>query len=266
MPDAQSQGIQAPRAASHDMVAMRASCRVPSRVIDNGLPVQKDHLAQPCSTCGHPCHPPLPPPRHLPSRVRQNWSRSRSGRVPSPQYQRAGRYLPASSRHPGNMLPELARRLVAEYRPPAGLVIDPMCGIGTTLVEAAALGRRAVGVELEPRWAQLARANLAHALPPHLSSLAEVQVGDARQLPELLGNLAGRADLLVTSPPYACDAGVIDKPAWQAGQPLCPKTPSTTRRIRPTSAAPAASAGGPASRRSWPAAPDSCAQVGYWSR
>ena len=69
----------------------------------------------------------------------------------SAQYQRAGRYLSASSRHPGKMLPELARRLVAEYCPPGGLVVDPMCGIGTTLVEAAALGRRAVGLELEPR-------------------------------------------------------------------------------------------------------------------
>lgn len=70
----------------------------------------------------------------------------------SAQFQRTGRYLPASSRHPGKMLPELARQLIAEYCPPKGLVVDPMCGIGTTLVEAAALGRRAVGVELEPRW------------------------------------------------------------------------------------------------------------------
>ena len=140
----------------------------------------------------------------------------------SAQYQRAGRYLPESSRHPGKMLPELARRLIAEYCPPGGLVVDPMCGIGTTLVEAAALGRRAVGVELEPRWAELARANLAHALPP-TGRPAEVRLGDARQLPELLADLAGRVDLVVTSPPYACEAGVIDKPAWRAGQPLCPR-------------------------------------------
>jgi modification methylase len=141
----------------------------------------------------------------------------------SAQYQRTGRYLPASSRHPGKMLPELARRLVAEYCPPSGLVVDPMCGIGTTLVEAAALGRRAVGVELEPRWAGLARANLAHALPASQAALAEVRMGDARRLPALLADLTGRIDLLVTSPPYACDAGMIDKPAWRAGQPLCPK-------------------------------------------
>jgi modification methylase len=141
----------------------------------------------------------------------------------SAQYQRTDRYLPASTRHPGKMLPELARRLIAEYCPPSGLVADPMCGIGTTLVEAAAGGRRAVGVELEPRWAELARANLIHALPADQAARAEVRVGDARRLPKLLADLTGRVDLVVTSPPYACEAGVIDKPGWRAGRPLCPK-------------------------------------------
>ena len=141
----------------------------------------------------------------------------------SAQYQRTGRYLPASSRHPGKMLPELARRLIGEYCSPGGLVADPMCGIGTTLVEAAALGRRAVGVELEPRWAELARANLTHALPPDRAALAEVRRGDARHLPELLADVAGRVELVVTSSPYSCDAGVIDKPAWRACGSMCPR-------------------------------------------
>jgi len=119
------------------------------------------------------------------------------------------------------MLPELARRLVAEYCPPNGLVADPMCGIGTTLVEAAGLGCRAVGVELEQRWAELARANLPFALPPDQAALAEVRRGDARRLPDLLEDVAGRVDLVVTSPPYGCDAGTIDRPAWRAGGRLC---------------------------------------------
>jgi modification methylase len=141
----------------------------------------------------------------------------------SAQYQRAGRYLPASSAHPGKMLPELARRLVAEYCPPGGLVADPMCGIGTTVVEAAAVGRHAAGVELEARWVELARANLVHALPAEQAALGNVRHGDARRLYELLADIAGRVDLVVTSPPYLCDAGVIDKPAWRAGHPLCPR-------------------------------------------
>ena len=138
------------------------------------------------------------------------------------QWQRAGRYLPACTAHPGKMLPELARRIVTEYSEPGALVLDPLAGIGTTLAEAALLGRRAVGVELVDRWVALATDNLDHMLDGGHRHLAEVRQGDARRLPELLGDLAGQVDLIVTSPPYACDAGVIDKRAWLAGRRLCP--------------------------------------------
>jgi modification methylase len=134
--------------------------------------------------------------------------------------QRAGRYLPESTAHPAKMLPDLARRITAEYAPPGGLVVDPMCGIGATLVEAATQGRRSVRVELEPRWADLARRDLTHALPADQVELGEVRVGDARRLPELLADLAGTVDLVATSPPYACTPGMIDKPAWRQGGSL----------------------------------------------
>src|SRR6266545_6779459 len=127
----------------------------------------------------------------------------------SPQSQRAGRYLPASTAHPAKMTPELARRIVAEYSRPGQLVVDPMFGIGTTLVEAAALGRRAVGVELEPRWAELARANLGFALPDEQARRGEVRLGDARLLSGVLADLVGTVDLVATSPPYGGDVGMI---------------------------------------------------------
>jgi modification methylase len=138
------------------------------------------------------------------------------------QWQRAGRYLPAVARHPGKMLPALARRIVAEYSATGALVVDPMCGIGTTLAEAALLERRAVGVELEARWATLAEANLDHMLEVPARRLVEVRRGDARRLAEICADLASRVDLVVTSPPYGCDAGMIDKQAWLAGGRLCP--------------------------------------------
>ena len=47
--------------------------------------------------------------------------------------QRRGRYLPASTAHPAKMLPAIA---ITPYTRPGDLVADPMCGIGTTLVEA----------------------------------------------------------------------------------------------------------------------------------
>ena len=138
------------------------------------------------------------------------------------QWQRAGRYVPAVTAHPGKMLPELARRIIDEYSTPGQVVVDPLAGIGTTVVEAGLLGRQAIGVELEARWVALAEENLDHMLDPDRRPSAEVRQGDARHLPALLNDVAGRVDLIVTSPPYACDAGVIDKQAWLAGGRLCP--------------------------------------------
>jgi modification methylase len=138
------------------------------------------------------------------------------------QWQRAGIYLPGCTQHPGKMLPELARRIITEYSTPGQVVVDPLAGIGTTVVEAALLDRRAVGVELEDRWVALAKENLDHLLGGRRRRLARMYAGDARRLPQVLGDLAGTVDLIVTSPPYACDAGVIDKPAWLSGGRLCP--------------------------------------------
>ena len=140
------------------------------------------------------------------------------------QYQRAGRYLPVCTDHPAKMLPELARRIVSEYSTPGALVVDVMAGIATTVAEAALLDRRAVGVELEPRWAALAEANLDHMLDPARRSLAEVRLGDARRLGDVLGDLEGTVDLVCTSPPYACDVGNMDKTRWGSGGDLCPST------------------------------------------
>ncbi len=125
------------------------------------------------------------------------------------------------------MLPALARRAIESYSEPRALVVDPMCGIGTTLVEAAGLGRRAIGIELEPRWAKLAAANIEHAHEDRRTrSLAAVVEGDARKLARVLSLRAprllrepgcpahrvavGAADLILMSPPYACEVADIN--------------------------------------------------------
>ncbi|MEW5935709.1 MAG: site-specific DNA-methyltransferase, partial [Bacillota bacterium] len=56
---------------------------------------------------------------------------------------------------------QLCRLLVVLLCPPRGLVLDPFCGSGTVLVAAAQLGRRALGFEISPEYAELARARLA---------------------------------------------------------------------------------------------------------
>jgi tRNA G10 N-methylase Trm11 len=117
--------------------------------------------------------------------------------------QRRRRYLPESNAHPGKMLPALAREAIRRYTRPGELVLDPMCGIGTTLVEAAHLDRRAIGVELEPRWAALAAGNILHAETQGAAGSAIALRGDARRLGRgLLNDYRGGCALILTSPPY----------------------------------------------------------------
>jgi SAM-dependent methyltransferase len=101
------------------------------------------------------------------------------------------------------MLPAIAAHAITTYTTPRELVLDPMCGIGTTLVEAVHLGRDAIGVEYEPRWADIAAANLALARAQDAAGRGLVARGDATTLAELIpAAVAGRVALVVTSPPY----------------------------------------------------------------
>jgi tRNA G10 N-methylase Trm11 len=119
------------------------------------------------------------------------------------QAQRQGRFVAESNRHPGKMLPEIARRAISGYSDPGDLVLDPMCGIATTLVEAAHLGRPAVGLELEERLASLAAENIRHARAQGAAEQARVFRDDARRLGNgVLDDLVGQVPLILTSPPY----------------------------------------------------------------
>lgn len=130
-----------------------------------------------------------------------------------PLMQRRGRYVGESAAHPAKMLPAVAAHAIATYTAPGEVVLDPMCGIGTTVVEAVHAGRVGIGVEYEARWAAVAQANLDLAVPGDTGGggavggvgrgVGQVMCGDARQLDGLLPEqLRGRVGLVVTSPPY----------------------------------------------------------------
>lgn len=121
----------------------------------------------------------------------------------APAAQRKGRYTAESTAHPAKMLPAVAAHAIAHYTRPGDLVLDPMCGIGTTLVEAVHAGRHAAGVEYEPHWADIARGNLFLARESGVTCHGQVFQGDARQLAAVLPpDYVSRAALVVTSPPY----------------------------------------------------------------
>ncbi|MCQ8835320.1 TRM11 family SAM-dependent methyltransferase [Streptomyces malaysiensis] len=121
--------------------------------------------------------------------------------------QRANRYVSGSNAHPAKMLPAIAAHAIRTYTKPGELVLDPMCGIGTTLVEAIRHHRQALGVEYETRWARIARANIAHSIRHVEQGSGRVVCGDARQLTQLINaDLHGKVALVVTSPPYGRSA------------------------------------------------------------
>jgi modification methylase len=117
--------------------------------------------------------------------------------------QRKGRYVPEQKNHPARMYPAIAAHAITTYTQPGDLVLDPMAGIGTTLVEAMHLGRDALGVEYEPAWSDIADANIAQARSQGAPGSGGIIRGDATCLTRLIPTvLRGKVALVLTSPPY----------------------------------------------------------------
>ena len=68
---------------------------------------------------------------------------------------------PAPGKHPCEKPEQMLADMVTISTRPNDLVLDPFSGSGTTLVAAKAEGRRAIGVELEERYCEIAARRLA---------------------------------------------------------------------------------------------------------
>lgn len=92
----------------------------------------------------------------------------------------------------GGYPPRVPRELVERWAGPRATVLDPFCGSGTTLVEAKLLGRRSIGVDLNPLAVALSRAKLQMVtledLLDRLTSLASGFRGESEidDVPEIL--------------------------------------------------------------------------------
>ncbi len=64
--------------------------------------------------------------------------------------------------HPSPKPLSVIRHLVETLTTPDEVVIDPFLGSGTTLVAAKQLGRRAIGIEVEERFCEMAAQRLTH--------------------------------------------------------------------------------------------------------
>lgn len=98
----------------------------------------------------------------------------------------------------GNFAPQVARNLILRYSEKGEVVLDPFVGSGTTLVECEILGRKGIGVDINPAAVELCKNNLNFTIRKGISQIAKV--GDARHL-DFLNDES--IDLIVAHPPYA---------------------------------------------------------------
>lgn len=100
--------------------------------------------------------------------------------------------------HPTAMNARDARMLVnLSAVLPGERFLDPFCGTGALLIEAALVGAEAVGIDADPRMVEGARRNLAF-----FCVSGKVIYGDARAL-------EGKYDAIATDPPYGRSSKVL---------------------------------------------------------
>lgn len=97
----------------------------------------------------------------------------------------------------GNFAPQIARNILLNYSVEGEFVLDPMCGSGTTLIEARLLNRNAVGYDINENAVQITRERLS--FDTSHAAQQTVRIGDVRNLPHADESI----DLILTHPPYA---------------------------------------------------------------
>ncbi|MEE3207571.1 MAG: DNA methyltransferase, partial [Candidatus Thermoplasmatota archaeon] len=110
--------------------------------------------------------------------------------------------------HPAKYPEELIAEFIEFFTKPGMTVLDPMLGTGSSLLAALETGRSGIGIELQPKYAAIARQRLDVQLepsPPPSSGSESHQLrfrllqGDAFQMTEME---ISDVDYCITSPPY----------------------------------------------------------------
>ena len=104
----------------------------------------------------------------------------------------------------GNWSPYIPRNLIDRFTAAGDLVLDPMMGSGTTLVESKLMGRNGIGVDINLDSVMVSMNRLDFRYNPLDESYKEPRIelyeGDARNLDVLDDDTI---DLIATHPPYA---------------------------------------------------------------
>ena len=164
----------------------------------------------------------------------------------------------ARKAHGANKPPRLMARLIEFFTKPGELVLDPFAGVGGTLLGAAICRspRRALGFEIEPRWAAVYAGGRGGGLAerdgagPLLRDLGDSDPGGPRSFDPSGCRLRdrrcaaahrrpgdGSVDLVATDPPYNPQLKIDDGrwARWPSASPTGGPTTRWSPTIRPTS-------------------------------
>lgn len=119
-------------------------------------------------------------------------------------FPKRGKWATHKGNFRGNWPPQMARNVILRYSKPGEIVLDQMCGSGTTLIECKLLARNGIGVDINPEFIMLTRDRLDfeyNPLDPNFPKVSiRTYIGDARNL-NLINDES--IDLIATHPPYA---------------------------------------------------------------
>ncbi len=100
--------------------------------------------------------------------------------------------------HPAPFSFQDVGRLIRFFTKEKDLVLDPFCGVASTLKACAILKRKGLGIELSEKWANLGINRLKEEVSN--SSEQKILIGDARNILKELKSES--VSYIVTSPPY----------------------------------------------------------------
>lgn len=149
------------------------------------------------------------------------WTRSVIHRPYPPNCQHALRRV-----HGGQKPPDLCADLIRVFTKNEALVLDPFMGVGGTLLGAARAGRRAFGIEINPRWIEIYR----EVCRREGIAAFPARTGDAATV---LDEVSGPFDLVLTDVPYwNMDVAPRSKGRYKrVGSPARPAPPTRLDRF-----------------------------------
>ena len=124
------------------------------------------------------------------------------------QVERLTHYL---FRYPAKFHPPVVRELLDRYTNEGDLVLDPFCGSGTLMVEAAATGRDSVGIDVDPVAIAVAKAKIHRYNVTHLRRSAGCLRAELRDQRRPTAEYAERLFVDLTDDQYDLQADCVSE-------------------------------------------------------